>query len=332
MMINAVSNSSVPHLTVNIGASYGAGNYGMCGRAYDPRFLFAWPNARSAVMGPAQLAGVLSIVGRQSAAARGVPFDEEADASHAGDGRGPDRGRVAPPVPHAPGSTTTASSTPGTPGTVLGICLSVIDNQPIHGHTRLRRVPDVKAETPVATDAPVGSIRHLLVANRGEIARRIMRTARAMGIRRWPSAPTPTRSSPYVAEADLAVRLPGVVPGRHLPPRRCSWSMRQRAAAADAVHPGYGFLSESADFARAVSGGRARLGRSPGRGHRGHGLEDRPKDAHARPPGCPRCRRSPSTATCCPDAEELRDLGWPVLVKASAGGGGRGMRVVPGPR
>jgi len=76
MMINAVSNSSVPHLTVNIGASYGAGNYGMCGRAYDPRFLFAWPNARSAVMGPAQLAGVLSIVGRQSAASKGVPFDE----------------------------------------------------------------------------------------------------------------------------------------------------------------------------------------------------------------------------------------------------------------
>jgi acetyl-CoA carboxylase carboxyltransferase component len=80
-MINAVTNSSVPHLTVNIGASYGAGNYGMCGRAYNPRFLFAWPNARSAVMGPAQLAGVLSIVARQSAEARGLPFDEEADAA-----------------------------------------------------------------------------------------------------------------------------------------------------------------------------------------------------------------------------------------------------------
>src|SRR3954447_641494 len=51
-MINAVTNSTVPHITVNIGASYGAGNYGMCGRAYDPRFLFAWPNAKSAVMGP----------------------------------------------------------------------------------------------------------------------------------------------------------------------------------------------------------------------------------------------------------------------------------------
>ena len=79
-MINAVSNSRVPHLTVNIGASYGAGNYGMCGRAYNPRFLFAWPNARSAVMGPAQLAGVLSIVARQGAQARGEDFDEAADA------------------------------------------------------------------------------------------------------------------------------------------------------------------------------------------------------------------------------------------------------------
>ena len=80
-MINAVSNSTVPHLTVNMAASYGAGNYGMCGRAYDPRFLFTWPNAKTAVMGPAQLAGVLSIVARQSAASMGRPFDEEADAA-----------------------------------------------------------------------------------------------------------------------------------------------------------------------------------------------------------------------------------------------------------
>jgi acetyl-CoA carboxylase carboxyltransferase component len=81
MMINAVSNSRVPHLTVVMGASYGAGNYGMCGRAYDPRFLFSWPSAKSAVMGPAQLAGVLSIVGRQAAAARGEAYDEAADAA-----------------------------------------------------------------------------------------------------------------------------------------------------------------------------------------------------------------------------------------------------------
>ncbi|MFI6314941.1 acyl-CoA carboxylase subunit beta [Nocardia fusca] len=79
-MINAVSNSKVPHISVLMGASYGAGHYGMCGRAYDPRFVFAWPSAKSAVMGGAQLAGVISIVGRAAAEARGQAFDEEADA------------------------------------------------------------------------------------------------------------------------------------------------------------------------------------------------------------------------------------------------------------
>jgi acetyl-CoA carboxylase carboxyltransferase component len=79
MMINAISNSTVPHLSVIMGASYGAGNYGMNGRAYDPRFLFTWPSAKSAVMGPAQLAGVLSIVARAAAEGRGNEYDEEAD-------------------------------------------------------------------------------------------------------------------------------------------------------------------------------------------------------------------------------------------------------------
>jgi acetyl-CoA carboxylase carboxyltransferase component len=78
-MINAVTNSTVPHITINIGASFGAGNYGMSGRAYDPRFMFAWPNAKLAVMGAQQLAGVMSIVGRQAAEAAGRPFDTAAD-------------------------------------------------------------------------------------------------------------------------------------------------------------------------------------------------------------------------------------------------------------
>jgi len=80
LMVNAVSNSAVPHLTLQIGGSYGAGNYGMSGRAFKPRFLFLWPNAKTAVMGPEQLAGTLSIVARQAAAASGKPFDEAADA------------------------------------------------------------------------------------------------------------------------------------------------------------------------------------------------------------------------------------------------------------
>jgi acyl-CoA carboxylase subunit beta len=78
-MINAVTNSAVPHLTITMASSFGAGNYGMSGRAFDPRFVFAWPGAKLAVMGAAQLAGVLSIVSRASAQATGRPFDEEAD-------------------------------------------------------------------------------------------------------------------------------------------------------------------------------------------------------------------------------------------------------------
>ena len=77
MMINAVSNSAVPHISVLIGNSYGAGHYGMCGRAYDPRFVFAWPSARSAVMGAQQLADVTYLVSKASALSRGRPFDED---------------------------------------------------------------------------------------------------------------------------------------------------------------------------------------------------------------------------------------------------------------
>src|SRR5258708_18824875 len=101
----------------------------MCGRAYDPRFLFSWPSAKSAVMGPAQLAGVLSIVGRQAAAARGEAYDEVADAGMRAaveeqieaesqpfflSGRIYDDGVIDPRDTR----------------TVLGMCLSVIDSAP----------------------------------------------------------------------------------------------------------------------------------------------------------------------------------------------------------
>jgi acetyl-CoA carboxylase carboxyltransferase component len=83
-LINAVSNSEVPHLVLMVGASYGAGNYGMSGRAYDPRFIFSWPNHRIAVMGPKQLAGVMDIIARNAAAGRGIEIDEEALAAQTG--------------------------------------------------------------------------------------------------------------------------------------------------------------------------------------------------------------------------------------------------------
>ncbi len=75
-LINAVSNSTVPALTVMIGGSYGAGNYAMCGRAYGPRFLFTWPNHRIAVMGEKQLSGVMDLIKRAAAARAGVAVDE----------------------------------------------------------------------------------------------------------------------------------------------------------------------------------------------------------------------------------------------------------------
>jgi acyl-CoA carboxylase subunit beta len=132
MMINAVSNSTVPHISLLIGASYGAGHYGMCGRAYDPRFLFAWPSAKAAVMGGAQLAGVISIVSRAAAQARGQQVDEDADAALRAaieaqieaeslpmflSGRLYDDGVIDPRDTR----------------TVLGMCLSAIANAPVEG-------------------------------------------------------------------------------------------------------------------------------------------------------------------------------------------------------
>ena len=82
-MINAVSNSTVPHITIILAASYGAGNYGMSGRAFGTRFTYVWPFSKIAVMGGKQMAGVMSIVGRASAERRGIEFDEEADRKRA---------------------------------------------------------------------------------------------------------------------------------------------------------------------------------------------------------------------------------------------------------
>jgi len=82
-MINAVSNSTVPHISIITAASYGAGNYGMSGRAFGPRFTFIWPFSKIAVMGPKQMAGVMSIVGRMAAERRGDVFDADADAKRA---------------------------------------------------------------------------------------------------------------------------------------------------------------------------------------------------------------------------------------------------------
>ena len=75
-MIQAVANATVPQLTIHVGASFGAGNYGMCGRAYDPRFIFAWPSNRIAVMGGEQAAKVMEIVTEEKLKREGKPVDK----------------------------------------------------------------------------------------------------------------------------------------------------------------------------------------------------------------------------------------------------------------
>lgn len=77
-MIQAVTNATVPQITIHCGASFGAGNYGMCGRGFHPRFCFSWPNAKTAVMGAEQAAKTMTTVTRQSAARAGRPVDEAA--------------------------------------------------------------------------------------------------------------------------------------------------------------------------------------------------------------------------------------------------------------
>ncbi len=131
-MINAVSNSKVPHISIVMGASYGAGHYGMSGRAYDPRFMFSWPNAKSAVMGPAQLAGVISIVSRGAAEAKGLPFDEEADAQM--------RAFVEAQIEEQSLAYFTSGMIyddgvidPRDTRSILGICLSTIHTVPVQG-------------------------------------------------------------------------------------------------------------------------------------------------------------------------------------------------------
>ncbi len=131
-MINAVANSSVPHFTIMLGASYGAGNYAMSGRAYQPRFVFSWPNHRIAVMGPEQLSGVLSLVRRQAAERAGLAFDEVADSAM--------RRAVEAQIEGESGAFFASGQLwddgvidPRDTRTVLGLCLSAAHTAPVEG-------------------------------------------------------------------------------------------------------------------------------------------------------------------------------------------------------
>ncbi|WP_030483415.1 acetyl/propionyl/methylcrotonyl-CoA carboxylase subunit alpha [Nocardioides aequoreus] len=159
-------------------------------------------------------------------------------------------------------------------------------------------------------------IRTLLVANRAEIASRVFRTCRELGIGTVAVHSDADAELPYVAEADAAVRLPGTAPSDTYLRADLLVEAALRAGA-DAVHPGYGFLSESVDLARAVvAAGLTWVGPSP-ESIEQMGSKVRAKDL-VRAAGVPVL-----DAPASPGQDDL-----PLLVKASAGGGGRGMRVV----
>ncbi|BCQ07775.1 acetyl/propionyl-CoA carboxylase subuit alpha [Mycobacterium heckeshornense] len=158
-------------------------------------------------------------------------------------------------------------------------------------------------------------VTRVLVANRGEIARRIFATCRRLGVSTVAVYTDPDAAAPHVAEADLRVRLPRV--NDYLNPE--ALIAAARATDADAVHPGYGFLSENADFAAAVvDAGLTWIG-PPVTAVRAMGSKIEAKKLMAAAGVPVLAELDPDTVT----AEQL-----PVLVKASAGGGGRGMRVV----
>jgi propionyl-CoA carboxylase alpha chain len=160
-------------------------------------------------------------------------------------------------------------------------------------------------------------INRLLVANRGEIARRIFATCRAIGVQAVAVYSDADADSPHVAEADVAVRLPGSAPSATYL-RADLLVAAARKTGADAVHPGYGFLSENADFAQTVvDAGLVWVGPPPKAiAVMGSKVEAKMLLAEAGVSMLP-------THT---DLDQVSE--FPVLVKASAGGGGRGMRVV----
>ncbi|MCX7808078.1 MAG: ATP-grasp domain-containing protein, partial [Deltaproteobacteria bacterium] len=171
----------------------------------------------------------------------------------------------------------------------------------------------------------IGPIRRLLIANRGEVARRIMRTARMLGIESVAVYSDPDAELPFVREADWAYRLGGTSP-RDSYLRIDRLLEAARVTGADAVHPGFGFLAENAEFAQAViDAGLIWVGPHP-KAISAMGTKREAK-AIAERAGVPIVPGHSGEHL--GDFERAaRAIGFPILLKASAGGGGKGMRVV----
>ena len=177
------------------------------------------------------------------------------------------------------------------------------------------------------------SIRRLLIANRGEIALRVMRTAQARGVTCIAVFSEPDADAPFVHAADLAVALPGRTSAETYLDAGLILSAAGNTSA-DAIHPGYGFLSENAGFAQAViDAGLTWVGPPPAAiSAMAEKVPAKRLVAEAGVPLVPGAELDAADATDAAEVQRIADaVGYPVMIKASAGGGGKGMRVVHDP-
>ncbi len=182
----------------------------------------------------------------------------------------------------------------------------------------------------MTTTTPSGPIQRLLIANRGEIARRIMRTCRLLGIETVAVFSDADARGAFVADADMSVALGGNTPAESYLRGDAVIEAAIRTNA-DAIHPGYGFLAENAGFARAVrDAGLVFVGPTPEAiDVMGSKLQAKQLMSEAGVPLLPSADLTGLDASAIATAAD--EIGYPVLIKASAGGGGRGMRIVPTP-
>ena len=293
-MVTAVATAQVPKLTVLIGGSFGAGNYGMCGRAYSPRFLWMWPNARISVMGGEQASAVLATVKRDGIESRGGAWSAEEERAfkapileqyeHQGhpyyaSARLWDDGVIDPvqtrdvlgfafaatlnaPIPDRRSS---ACSGCNDGHDLEAAALHFVETRPLdlrHCSFSDRCCRSAERRSSFGTPRMITS---LLIANRGEIACRVITHGAAHGHRdRRRLFRRRRERAPCAARRRGRAHRPGAG-ARVVPRRRSTIIAAAKATGAQAIHPGYGFLSENDDFAEACARRRHRLHRTAGR-------------------------------------------------------------------